>query len=461
MSGGSTPFDGLDPMASGGAGPASRPPVRVVPNALVLHRSGQPDAWMVLREDRVYSLGRQPNMDVVFTDALVSRQHAVLRFQATGWVYQDLGSANGSLLHRAAGTGAPAPVNSAVVPLNVGDALALGGPRAWMELVRKSPAELWHHQVRARPVTTAARDFESHLELAARTLLPVFLLGKGGTGKAHHAHLVHLLSGVEGPFVHLDCSQLPEDPVGVRHELVGQDPERPGRCVVAGGGTLFLQNVDRLGPAAQAVLVDALGGRAGAASAGPRVRLVGGSRVPLSAGALRDDLTQLLLEGHVLRLPSLAERARDIPVLVRQLLLELRDETGVEAQFSDAAMEAAATNPWPGEVRELRATVRAVVLSAFVADPAAPVVVSEAQLQERRDQMTLAFGLPSTLKGVLVMAAPGTQDGRPVHPRTLTAQDIHAALEANGGNKSAAAKQLGVARNTLVAKMRTFGLQDR
>jgi DNA-binding NtrC family response regulator len=86
--------------------------------------------------------------------------------------------------------------------------------------------------------------------------------------------------------------------------------------------------------------------------------------VPLLKSGLRRDLCERLGEGHLWKVPTLDERGEDIPGLIKVFLKELRLQSSIDARFSEAAVRACTEASWPGQIRELRAAVRALVQAA-------------------------------------------------------------------------------------------------
>lgn len=227
-------------------------------------------------------------------------------------------------------------------------------------------------------------------------------------------------------------------------------------------------------------------------SPGP-VRLVSASKRPLSFSALRADLCERLAEGHLFTVPALEDRVDDIPGLIDAFLRELREESDIDAMLTDEAIRFAQVQPWPGQIRELRAAVRAVVFAAQAERQRAGlsrgrVVLRAASLAERMIARQVAFlgreghdpgasratlganpnppdeppadgRLPAVTSIFRAPALPS--DLRTVNPRALTRGDLEAALRDRGGNRTLAAQRLGIARNTLLKKIRLWCPETR
>ncbi|HBH03573.1 MAG TPA: hypothetical protein DDZ42_16910 [Candidatus Rokubacteria bacterium] len=215
------------------------------------------------------------------------------------------------------------------------------------------------------------------LEKAARSSLPILLLGEPGTGKELFARAAHRLSPrAAGPFVAVSMAaispELAESELfgHVRGSFTGAVGDRKGYFEQADGGTLFLDEVGELRPEHQAKLLRALQERSfhRVGAARPTtvdVRVVAASNRDLERGVregwFREDL-YFRLKGLVLGLPPLRERRGDLPRLAQRLVAEAAREEGRPGlALSEAAMGALERHPWPGNVRELQHCLRRAV----------------------------------------------------------------------------------------------------
>jgi DNA-binding NtrC family response regulator len=204
---------------------------------------------------------------------------------------------------------------------------------------------------------------------------PVLVLGESGTGKERAARLVHEASRRrEGPFIAVNCGALPA--TLLESELFGAERgaftdavSRPGCFERADGGTIFLDEVGEMTPAAQASLLRVIEQKELTRVGGTRVvpldvRVVSASNRELksdvSAGRFRADLFYRLgvLPIHV---PPLRERRGDIPLLALHFLGQMGRECRI---LGDDAREALISHPWPGNIRELRSVMERAVLAA-------------------------------------------------------------------------------------------------
>jgi DNA-binding NtrC family response regulator len=286
------------------------------------------------------------------------------------------------------------------------------------------------------------------------------LLGESGTGKELFARAVHHLSARrDQPFVAINCAAIPETLIEnelfghERGAFTGANDRRQGKFELASGGTVFLDEIGELPLAVQGKLlraieekvVDRIGGRAPVAV---DVRVVAATNKDLKAavdnGQFRGDLF-FRLAVFPIEVPPLRERGEDILLLARHFASEIgRELRGREAQLSPEAIAALQKHQWPGNVRELENAIeRACIISdSLVLQP------SDLGLIPSRENETVEqLDLSGTLSDVAHRAL-----------RLVERQKILAALEANGGNKSRTAEDLGVSYKTLLNKLKDYGL---
>ncbi len=460
------------------------------PKALLVQREDVEDLIVPLYPDRSYVFGRAPESSVVFQQTTVSRQHGRLSFREDHrWVYRDLNSRNGSYMGRVEelGEGDAREYCQQVGPwrdwvVEAGDVLLFGNGRGRILLLEEVPDGVVASPRSKHEGSPAARQLELAINVCSRHSLPVFLLGKSGTGKTFIAREIHSRGRLEGNFVVLNCGRLSQDTAALTSELLGHvkgaytgaSMPRVGKLYSANGGTLFLDEVEFLPPLAQDFLIDVLEGSGSLAPLGapadyreppPRFRLISASKVPLQRTGLRPDLTQRLAAGDVIVLPTLEERREDIPNLVEAFLHRLAAEQRYEAELTPEAIAHLRKVDWPGQIRELESTVRTVVARESARQELEGrerqrVVITLESVMAYLSQRQLGFGSPAPALGpkvpTAVAEAPPSNRKR---PGDLTAQDIQGALDRNQGKKSRAAVELGIALNTLKARMKALGLE--
>jgi len=279
------------------------------------------------------------------------------------------------------------------------------------------------------------------LERVAPTDSTVLLTGESGTGKELFARALHALSGrARGPFVAVNCAAIPE--TLVESELFGHEKgaftgaarRRPGRFELARGGTLLLDEIGELPLAVQAKVLRVLDDRSYERVGGDRtlaadVRVVAATNRDLpemvAVGEFRPDLL-FRLEIFPIALPSLGERASDVPLLARHLLERLAERHRVAAPELDrAAFERLEAAPWPGNVRQLANVLeRAVILH-----PGERLGVAEMD--------------------VLLASTRGAE---------AEVDRLRAALLEAGGDRRRAAEALGISYRTLLRRIREHDL---
>ena len=301
------------------------------------------------------------------------------------------------------------------------------------------------------------QEIYERLSLAAGSRETVLLTGETGTGKDLAARTIHALAG-DPPerFVPVNCAALSHDLIEselfghTRGSFSGAQADHPGLFRAAQGGTLFLDEVTELPPEAQAKLLRALQERAvrpvgGLAEIAVTARIVASTNRDLEAaldeGMVRRDLYYRLRQ-MVIAFPSLDSRKSDIPLLVRHFA----DKAAADGlcpdapEFTTDAVERLASREWPGNVRELENVVR---LACRVAS-GGRVDVPELGLDA-------AWAKATPVASVAESPAP-------VSMREAEQDAIERAMTATEGNKTQAARLLGISRKQLYAKLRAFGI---
>jgi DNA-binding NtrC family response regulator/pSer/pThr/pTyr-binding forkhead associated (FHA) protein len=298
---------------------------------------------------------------------------------------------------------------------------------------------------------------------AAAGDINVLILGETGVGKEVLARFIHAASArAARPMVSLNCAAL--SAALLESELFGHErgaftgaaQAKAGLLETAPGGTVFLDEVGELPLALQAKLLRVIETREVLRVGGVRprkidVRFVAATNRDLEAevarGGFRRDL-YFRLNGMTVTIPPLRERPADIPLLARAFVAELaragRPRAVGRPEISEPAMAVLRAHGWPGNVRELRNVIERALLLC--------------------DGATL---LPQHLPQPVTYADAGAgvdggATGAPTAPARTTAPDerarILAALAACGGNQSRAARQLGISRKVLIARLDSYGV---
>jgi DNA-binding NtrC family response regulator len=289
----------------------------------------------------------------------------------------------------------------------------------------------------------------------ANTRATVLIQGESGTGKELVAHALHALSGRKNrPFLAVHCAALTPELLGSElfgHEkgaFTGAMERRTGRFEEADGGTLFLDEIGEIDAATQVKLLRVLGERSFERVGGNKkievdVRVVAATNRDLAAmvkeGKFREDLYYRI---NVVRieLPPLRERREDVLLIARRFLEEFCRENGKPGLRFSAEVEALFTQyAWPGNVRELRTAVEHGVVMC-------------------RGQEVLPADLPPDLRRDA--AGPSRLMVDTLNLEQLEKQSITRALAEHGGNRTLAARTLGISRRTLHRKIKEYAIED-
>ena len=363
-------------------------------------------------------------------------------------------------------TGRRIPISVSTAVLRDGQGQVVGGAETFRDL---SEVEALRQELEGRfhigdlisrsPAMRRVFDLAPAVAASAST---VCISGETGTGKELLARAIHTMSPRSNqPFVAVNCGALPDtllesELFGYRKgAFTGADHDRPGRLAAAGEGTLFLDEIGEVSPAFQVRLLRVLQERRyeplGANRSEPMgARIITATNSDLAAlveqGVFRQDLFYRI---HVvaIELPPLRQRLEDIPLLVERFLerfnrLQNRSISGLTPE----ALAILMAHDWPGNVRELEN----VMERAFVVCPGKWI---------DRDH------LPDELTGRRPAAVQGAsgRDGGAAVPmaavRRLTEREtLMAALERSGGNRLAAARELGIHKTTLHRKIKALGV---
>jgi two-component system response regulator AtoC len=299
------------------------------------------------------------------------------------------------------------------------------------------------------------KEVYSMVSRVAPTSSTVLIRGESGTGKELVARAVHDQSKRRGkPFIKVICAALPE--TLIESELFGYEKgaftgaaaSKPGRFELAEGGTIFLDEIGELTPATQVKLLRVLQDRqyeriGGVTTLRADVRVLAATHRDLEVlvreGKFREDLFYRINVVPVL-MPALRERPGDIPLLVEHFMKRLRQEHGKPSvKFDGKAIQALAGHSRPGNVRELQNVVERLV-----------VLNLSGLILEQDVRPCLAPRLTeSAAAGPVALGASVAGAERSA---------IEAALKSSGGNRTHAAKALGISRRTLHNKLNEYGI---
>lgn len=308
---------------------------------------------------------------------------------------------------------------------------------------------------RLHGTTTSMQELFQQMDVASPSDASVLISGASGTGKELVARTIHDLSPRRHkPFVPINCSAIPATLLESElfgHErgaFTGATKTKEGCFELADGGTLFLDEIATMALDLQTKILRVLeNGRfrrvGGKQELQIDVRLIAASNVKfeeaIQDGLFREDLFYRLNVFQLL-LPSLRERLGDLPLLAQHFVDEMARKNKKEVRgVHPDAMNALKNYAWPGNVRELKNTIeRAVIVarSKTISLTDLPVLIQ----QQPATGPTLSFAIGTSLDDVERMT-------------------ILRTLDTTGGNKTEAAKVLGVSLKTLHNKLNRYGLR--
>jgi len=361
-------------------------------------------------------------------------------------------------------------------PLDPGELLvqvrkALEDRRLRQELVRlrEQLREGWHYRNIIGP-SAIMQPINAMIDRAAPVKTTVLVIGESGTGKEMVARALHEGGPRKGgPFLALNCGAIPENLIEStlfgheRGAFTGADQKSRGYFQACNGGTLLLDEIGELPLGLQSKLLRVLedGAVTPVGTTAPQkvdVRIVAATNRDLETqvkeGTFRQDLFYRLNVVQI-TLPPLRQRRDDIPLLTRHFLDEICKSNSFEMREIDPSLlEAFAKYDWPGNVRELRNTLESLVVLSG---------------KKRLSAEDLPDKFSSLKEGEAAVAAPAdASDDEPqktsgeseLNLDRLSRQTILKALEACRGNRTEAARQLGISRRTLHRRLNEFGLRE-
>ncbi|PIE68266.1 MAG: sigma-54-dependent Fis family transcriptional regulator [Deltaproteobacteria bacterium] len=298
----------------------------------------------------------------------------------------------------------------------------------------------------------AMQDIFRQIQDVSLYSYPVHISGETGTGKERVANAIHHISSFgRGAFVPVNCGAIPEGIVEselfghVKGAFSGAVRERKGRFELAHGGSLFLDEIADLPLQTQVKILRFLQEGAFEKVGGEKrvrveTRIISATNKNLKeevlAGNFREDLFYRL-NVIPIHLPPLRQRKSDIPLLVSHFLREAENQSPHRApDISPGAMDILLDYHWPGNVRELKNAIQ----FAMVRSRGDMITPSHLPMEILQDETVQLRTPPSE-----AITATGHSNSR----GKLDAQSVMLALKKTGGNKSKAARVLGVGRATL------------
>jgi two-component system response regulator HydG len=289
---------------------------------------------------------------------------------------------------------------------------------------------------------------------AASSEATVLITGESGTGKEMIAGAIHFNSPrKDHPFIKLNCAAISEGLL--ESELFGHEKgaftgairRREGRFRQAHQGSIFLDEISEMSLAMQAKLLRVIQEREFSRVGGEEVifvdvRLIAATNKDLlnevKNGNFREDL-YYRLNVITLKVPPLRERKEDIPLLAEHFLKMFSQKNNKEISgFTPQAMDRIIRYAWPGNVREIMNTIESAVVlsnSAYLSEQDLPIISSEMELIDHDREITAELPLDEVEKATILKI-----------------------LQTCGGNKSEAARRLGITRATLHKKLKRYGV---
>ncbi len=304
------------------------------------------------------------------------------------------------------------------------------------------------------------REIFHTIERVAPTRATVLLAGESGVGKDMIARAIHHHSPRKNhPFVKINCTALPENLMESelfgyeKGAFTGANTSKPGRFELADKGTVFLDEIGDVPLPVQVKLLRILQERqferlGSNMTRSVDVRVVAATNVDLRAaleqGRFREDL-YYRLNVVPISVPPLRERRGDIPFLAMSFVRKISEELGTPAkQISPAAMDRLVEHSWPGNVRELENTIeRSLVLA-----PGEVLQAADMRIETPR----------TSVNSSMSQQAPLLPEGETLeHWEQMM---IREALRRANGNKSQAARMLGLTRNALRYRLSQMGMEN-
>lgn len=303
------------------------------------------------------------------------------------------------------------------------------------------------------------------LEVAARHNVTILLIGETGSGKTHLASLIHDTSPrANEPFLHVACGALPGELIEselfghVKGAFTSAHADKDGKFLVAGNGTILLDEIDVLTPDQQVKLLrviekgefEPVGSNR---TLHVKARIIAASNLQLQPlveqGRFRPDL-YYRLNTLSFNIPPLRKRLPDIEPLARYFVHHHAGQLGIEVRsIADEFLESLMQYPWPGNVREMENAIRSAVIYSH-----------DGNLNADCLPMHIVEGAAGPANDPSVQAFFAGRKGESLENRIeFTEKDIiEQALLTNNFSRTNTARHLGISRVTLYNKMRKYGI---
>lgn len=298
-------------------------------------------------------------------------------------------------------------------------------------------------------ISSTSNQLHEYVSLVSPTNMSVLIIGDSGTGKEYIAHTIHTQSKrKDKPFIPVDCGAIPKELASseffghVKGSFTGAINDKVGHFEAANGGTLFLDEVGNLSYEVQIQLLRALQERKVKPVGSNHeikvdIRVIAATNEDLSEAVKRGDFREDLyhrLNEFCIQAPRLSERKHDIMIFAHHFLAQANEDLEKNIKgFDDEVIDLFMNYDWPGNLREMKNTIKRSVLltkSEFV-----PIEVLPQEMLSSNENSPVAFY---------------TKENEEVA--------IRQALEQAGFNKSKAAKLLNIDRKTLYNKLKLYNI---
>lgn len=300
-------------------------------------------------------------------------------------------------------------------------------------------------------ISSTSDKLHEYINLVSPTNMSVLIIGDSGTGKEYIAHTIHTLSKrKEKPFIAVDCGAIPKELASseffghIKGSFTGAINDKVGHFEAANGGTLFLDEVGNLSYEVQIQLLRALQERKVKPVGSNHeikvdIRVVAATNEDLSEAVKRGDFREDLyhrLNEFCIQAPRLSERKHDIMIFAHHFLAQANDDLEKNIQgFEDEVIELFMNYDWPGNLREMKNTIKRSVLLTKGDFIPSEVLPQEMISSSNESELSVSY-----------------------YSKENEETAIRSALERAGFNKSKAAKLLNIDRKTLYNKLKLYSI---
>jgi two-component system nitrogen regulation response regulator NtrX len=310
--------------------------------------------------------------------------------------------------------------------------------------------------------SAAINQLRQTVEKVAPTNSRILIIGPSGAGKELAARTIHALSArANGPFVVINAAAMTPERMEIElfgvEQTSGADTRKVGALEEAHGGTLFIDEIADMPRETQSkilrVLTEQTFERVGGSSrVSVDVRILSSTarnlEADIASGKFREDLYHRLSVVPI-RVPPLAERREDIPLLIDYFMEQISQATGLSKRsIGDDALAVLQSHDWPGNVRQLRNNVERLMILAG-GDPSA--VINASMLPQ--DVGSMVPSMPNGNGGEQLMGLP-LREAREMFEREY----LQAQISRFGGNISRTAEFVGMERSALHRKLKVLGI---